>query len=390
MSVKHNNKLRGLSIAALLLGSGKAMADYSYNIPTPVTDVGREIFSLHMLVFWVCVVIAVLVFGAMFISLLKHRKSKGAVSADFHENTTVEIIWTVVPMIILVAIAIPATKTLIKIEDHSEAEMTVKITGHQWYWNYEYKGTGVKYDSTLSTAHAKASGMFRKDRDGTRKNGVAKISNYLQEVNKGQELVLPVDTKIRLLTTAKNVIHSWWVPAFAVKRDAIPGVVNASWVKIDKDAAGKTFRGECAELCGKDHAFMPVVVKVMTKENFKIWLAKKKAAAEAEAAAAASNKTWTKAELMARGKGIYAAKCSFCHGANGEGVGSFPALKGSKIATGPASGHIGIVLKGGTRGMPSFKDMNDLDIAAVVTFERNGLGNNTGDIVQPAQVKAAR
>jgi cytochrome c oxidase subunit 2 len=386
MSVKHNNKLRSLSMLALLFGSGSAMAGYQYNFQTPVTPVGRDIFDLHMLIFWICVAIAVLVFSVMFISLVKHRKSKGAVAADFHENTTIEILWTVIPLAILIAIAIPATKTLIKIEDTKTAELTIKVTGNQWFWEYEYQGTGVKFASYLKSSHKKAAGYDKKDRQAANRPDVTKIKHYLQDVS--EPLVLPAGTKIRILTTAKKVIHSWWVPAFAVKRDAIPGVVNASWTKIDEDAIGKTFRGECAELCGKGHAFMPIVVKVVSKEDFKKYMATKIAAVEKEKALAASNKVWSKADLMARGKQKYAA-CAGCHGATGAGGGPFPPLTGSKIVNGSAVGHIKFVLKG-KNAMPPFAHMSDLDLAAILTYERNALGNNKGDIIQPADVKAAR
>ncbi len=386
MSVKNNKMLRGLLMLVLLFGSGLALADYSYNFQEPVTPVAREIYDLHMTIFWICVGIAVLVFGAIFISLIKHRKSKGAVAADFHENTVVEIIWTIIPLGILIAIAIPATKTLIKIEDTKNAEMTIKVTGNQWYWDYEYQGSGVKFSSVLSAEHKKAAGYEKADRLAPNRKDVSKIANYLQEVD--NPLVVPAETRIRILTTAKQVIHSWWVPAFGVKRDAIPGVVNASWMKIDKKAIGRTFRGECAELCGKGHAFMPIVVKVVSKEDFKKWMLARKAEIEREKAMAASNKTWSKAELMARGKQKYAA-CAGCHGATGKGGGPFPALTGSKVVNGPAAGHIRLVLTG-KNAMPSFKAMSDLDLAAIVTYERNALGNSTGDIVQPADVRKIR
>jgi len=371
---------------ALMLGAGSAGAAYELNFQDPVTPVGRDIYDLHMLIFWICVVIALVVFGAMFYSIYKHRKSRGAVSADFHENTKLEFLWTIVPFLILVAVAVPATRTLLELEDTSEYDMTVKITGMQWKWKYEYvdgdddPSNNVQFISILDPAHNEA----RRADSGQDVRG---IENYLLEVD--NELVLPVNKKVRFLITSDDVIHSWWIPAFAVKKDAIPGYVNEIWTQIEKPGV---YRGQCAELCGKDHAFMPIVVRAVGEQEYDQWLAMKKAEAAEKAAEAAADKVWAKEELMARGEQVYQTTCAACHGPTGEGAGPFPALKGSQIATGPIAGHLDIVIHGkpGTAMAAFGNQLNDLQLAAVITYERNAWGNNTGDVVQPADVKAAR
>lgn len=383
MSLLYNKITRGLTAVSLALGAGSALADYKLNFQDPATTVARDVFDLHMLIFWICAVIGAVVFAVMFYSMYAHRKSRGAVAADFHENTKLEIIWTIIPFVILITMAIPATKTLIKMEDTSKADVTIKVTGLQWKWKYEYTGAGdgVKFISALAKTHNDA----RQLKSGA---DVTAIKNYLLEVD--NELVIPVGKKVRFLITSDDVIHSWWVPQLATKKDAIPGFVNETWTKVDKEGV---YRGQCAELCGKDHAFMPIVVRAVKQEEFDSWIAKQKSAAAAAAAEAAADKTWSKEDLMARGNEIYHGKggCFGCHGANGEGVATFPALKGSKIANGPAADHIGIVMNGkaGT-AMAAYKgQLNDLEIAAVITYERNAWGN-TGSVVQPKDVKAAR
>ena len=382
MSFKHNNIMtKGLVLLGLLLGGmSSALAEYKLNFQEPVTAIGREIFDLHMLVFWICVAIGIVVFGMMIYSIIAHRKSKGAVASDFHESSTVEVLWTIIPFIILIAVAVPATSTLLKVEDTSNADLTIKVTGLQWKWKYEYEN-GVSFLSSLNADHNKA----RQKDSGV---DVTKIENYLLEVD--NELVIPVNKKIRFLVTSDDVIHSFWIPKFAMKKDAIPGYVNETWSMPEKTG---TYRGQCAELCGKDHAFMPIVVKVVEQAEYDTWLAAKKTASDAAAAEAASDKVWSKDELMAKGAAIYSGKggCFGCHGAKGEGVAVFPKLAGSAVANGPAAAHTNIVVKGkpGTAMGAYGNQLNDLELAAVITYERNSWGN-TASIVQPADVKAAR
>ncbi|MHB0975161.1 MAG: cytochrome c oxidase subunit II [Thiobacillus sp.] len=354
--------------------SQSALADYAYNLQPPVSKVAQDVFHLHNLIMLVCVGIFIVVFGAMFYSLFKHRKSVGHKAAHFHENTTVEIIWTVIPFIILVGMAYPAAKVVIEMKDTSNPDMTVKITGYQWKWGYDYLNDGVQFYSTLATP--------REQIDGT----AAKDAHYLLEVD--QPMVVPVGKRIRLLVTGNDVIHSWWVPAFGVKQDGIPGFIRDTWFKADKIG---TYRGQCAELCGKDHGFMPIVVKVVSDEDYKAWVARKKGTAQA--AAADNGKTFGTAELVARGEKVYQANCAACHQANGMGLpGTFPAINGSKVATGPIADHIKVVLNGrpGT-AMASFAgQLSDADIAAVVTYQRNAWDNKTGDAAQPADIAATR
>ncbi|MDT8403563.1 cytochrome c oxidase subunit II [Sulfuriflexus sp.] len=370
----------GLAGTALLMTSSHALADKVLNMRQGVTEVSKDIYSLHMIVLWICVIIGIGVFGAMIYSMIKHRKSQGAVAATFHENHKLEILWTVIPFVVLIGLAIPATKSLLHLEDTSDADLTVKVTGYQWKWNYEYidgPAQGVNFFSNLNSTHNEVRQL------DSGKNPV-EIDNYLLDVD--NRLVLPVGKKVRFLVTSNDVIHSWWVPDFAVKKDAIPGYINEIWARADEEG---TYRGQCAELCGKDHGFMPIVVDVVSEDEYTKWTSAQKAAAAAEAAAAASTRDWSKAELMARGEKVYNTNCAACHQANGEGLGPFPALKGSAIATGPAAGHIGIVLNGKNAMPPFAAQMNDLDLAAVITYERNAWGNDAG-IVQPKDVKAAR
>jgi cytochrome c oxidase subunit 2 len=358
---------------ALSLVSTLTAAEYGLNFPKPVTAIAQEVHGLHMLIMMVCVGIGIVVFGAMFWSIFMHRKSRGAKAATFHESTTIEIIWTAIPFLILVSMAIPSTATLIKMEDTKNADLVIKITGYQWKWKYEYMDQDISFFSNLSTPRDQID------------NKSAKGKDYLLEVDNA--VVIPTGKKVRFLVTANDVIHAWWVPQLAVKKDAIPGFINETWTRVDEPG---TYRGQCAELCGKDHGFMPIVVQAVSDDEFKKWVSVKKA--EMVASAADVGKVWTKADLMERGEKVY-AQCAACHGATGTGIpGVFPALKGSKIATGPVNGHIGIVLKGkpGTAMQAYAGQMNDADIAAVVTYERNAFGNNTGDVVQPSAVKALR
>lgn len=360
--------------AGLLLLPGMAMAEYAITLQRPVTEVAREVLELHNLIVMIIIVIFVVVFTIMFYSIFAHRKSKGYKAANFHESTTVEIIWTIIPFIILIGMAIPSTATLLKMYDTSESDMTVKIVGYQWKWQYVYLDHDISFFSTLSTPRAQIENKEKKGK------------NYLLEVD--NPVVLPVGKKVRFLFTANDVIHAWWVPALAIKKDGVPGFINEGWTRIDEPGI---YRGQCAELCGKDHGYMPIVVEAVSQEDFNKWVSLQKD--KAVSAAAASNKVWTKTALMKQGEKVYQKSCLACHGATGAGIpGAFPAITGGKISTGPVKGHLDMVLNGKTgTAMQAFKgQLSDADIAAVVTFERNGLGNKTGDIIQPSQVKALR
>lgn len=384
--MRASQKWLGLLPTVLGLSAGSAYADFALNMTEGVTTTSKSVYDLHMIIFWICVVIGVVVFGAMIYSMINHRKSKGAVAAQFHESTTMEIIWTVVPIVILVSMAIPATKTLLAMEDTTNSDMTIKVTGIQWKWKYDYvdgEAEGISFVSSLHPDHneARLLGAGLSTEQLEEKFG----RDYLLEVDK--PLVVPTGKKIRFLLTAADVIHAWWVPELGWKKDAIPGFVNESWTYIDKPG---TYRGQCAELCGKDHGFMPIVVVAMDPPDYAAWVAQQKGAAVAEAESA--NKTWTKDELMAKGEEVYKASCAACHMPNGEGVPpAFPALKGSALTTGDAAGHIDIVMNGKAgSAMAAYKSLlSDVDLAAVITYERNAWGNSAS-IVQPADIKAAR
>ena len=365
----------GAAFGALVAAfAGPAAADYGYNLQAPVSPIAREIFDLHMLIYYICLVIFIVVFAVMFYSIVKHRKSKGYQAASFHESTTLEIVWTTIPFLILVGMAIPSTATLVKMEDtRTKADMVVKVTAYQWKWQYEYPEQNISFFSNLATPLAQI------------ENTEDKTQNYLLEVDK--PLVLPTGKKVRFLFTSNDVIHAWWVPQLGVKKDAVPGFINESWATIE---APGVYRGQCAELCGKDHGFMPIVVEAKNEADFNAWVAQAKSQSTSDAADAA--KQWSKGDLMARGEKVY-AQCAACHGPKGQGVpGVFPPLAGSKLANGPANAHINIVLKGkpGTAMAAFGPQLNDVDVAAVVTYERNAFGNKAGDIVQPSQVKALR
>ncbi|MBB5458892.1 cytochrome c oxidase subunit 2 [Paraburkholderia sp. Cpub6] len=367
----------GLLFAGAALAVGDAPggpAVNAINLQPPATRIAEELFSLHMFMLGLCTVIFIGVFGVMFYSIFAHRKSKGHNAANFHESTTVEIIWTIVPFVIVVLMALPATKTVVAMKDTSNADLTIKVTGYQWKWGYDYvkgPGEGIGFLSTLATPRAQTDG----------REPISTL--YLQEVD--NPLVVPVDKKIRIITTANDVVHSWYVPAFGVKQDAIPGFVRDTWFKANRTG---TFRGFCTELCGKEHAFMPVVVEVLSADDYAKWVdeQKKKMAAGQDD----PNKTYTMAELMERGGKVYASNCAVCHQPTGKGAGAFPALDGSKIANGPIGQHVSLVLKG-KNAMPSWAPtLNDVEIASVITYERNSWGNHTGDILQPKQVADAR
>ncbi|MFT4941354.1 MAG: cytochrome c oxidase subunit 2 [Paraglaciecola sp.] len=354
-----------------------ATADnYQLNMRKGVTDLSVEVYDLHMLMFAICVGIAIVVFGAMFYSMLFHRKSKGAKPANFHESVKVEIAWTVVPFIILIFMAVPAGKTLIAMEDASEPDVTILVTGSQWKWNYKYMDNDVEYYSRLATQPEQISGKL------------AKNENYLLEVDR--PLVIPTDQKVRFLITSDDVIHSWWVPDFAIKQDANPGFINDAWAKVNEPGI---YRGQCAELCGKDHGFMPIVVIAKEPAEYDKWIMEQEAIqqqAEAEEQRLLSM-NMSKDDLMATGEKVYMANCAACHMPNGEGLpGVFPALKDSAIALNDMAAHIDIVLNGKSgSAMAAFsKQLGMSDIAAVITYERNAWGNDTGDLVQAKDINA--
>lgn len=344
---------------------------WQVNMSPGVTEVGAKIYDLHMTVIWICVGIGVVVFGIMFYSILAHRKSPDREPAQFHESTTVEIAWTIVPFIILIVMAFPATTTLIDVYNTDDAEMDILVTGYQWKWKYEYinpEGENVVFFSNLRTG------------DDEIHNQDEKGEHYLLEVD--EPVVIPVNTKVRFLVTANDVIHSWWVPALAVKKDAIPGFINEAWTNVSQVGV---YRGQCAELCGRNHGFMPIVVNVVEREEYDSWL-------EAKAAKAATIKElmaqeFTLEQQMERGTTVYAQNCAACHGANGEG-GLGNAIAGSPVATGELAAHINVGVNGvpGTAMQAFGGQLNDVDMAAVITYQRNAFGNNMGDIVQPIDI----
>jgi cytochrome c oxidase subunit II len=354
------------------------------NMADPVTNIARDQHWIHWFLMVICIVIGVAVFGVMFYSIIKHRKSKGAKPADFHESTAVEIAWTVVPFLIVLVIGYPATRMVIEQKDTSSADITIKATGYQWKWGYDYlkgEGEGISFLSTLATPRDQIDDAI----PGAKERRAANPT-YLMEVD--NNLVVPADKKIRIITTANDVIHAWMVPAFGVKQDAIPGFVRDTWFRAEKPGV---YRGQCAELCGKDHAFMPIVVEVKSADDYKKWVEAKKK--ELAAKLDDPTKEWQQAELVARGEKVYASNCTACHQASGKGVpGAFPALEGSKLVVGKQEDQIALLLNGkpGT-AMASFKQLSDVELAAVMTYTRNAWGNKPEDtIVQPKEVTASR
>lgn len=419
MLLKKLMTVAGLTLASLAANvpawaETPAAAHAKWNMPVGVTEISRSVHSLHMTIFYVCCVIAVVVFGAMFYSVFAHRRSRHPKPATFHESTLVEIIWTVLPFVVLIGMAIPATGTLVKMSDTSDSDMTIKITGYQWLWSYDYVGEGVSFYSRLD----EASNAARQLDSGI---DPASVENYLLNVDR--PLVLPVGRKIRFQMTSGDVIHAWWVPALGWKKDAIPGYVNEMWARIDEPGV---YRGQCAELCGRDHGFMPIVVEALPQDEYQQWLAQQKggdeasqpsqpaaaeaaaaptaaatglaaaaptaasdAGAEESAAPAAASDALSKEALMEIGKNAYQANCSACHQADGNGLPpTFPSLHGSAVVTGPVDAQIAQVLKG-KNAMPPFAYLSDKDIAAAISYTRNSWGNDAG-VVQPAQVAAAR
>ena len=356
-----------------------AQAEWGLNLRQGATEISQKVYDLHMFTLWIMVVIGIVVFGLIFWSIFYHRKSRGVKPAKFSHSTTVELIWTAIPIIIIISLAVPATKLLIAMHDTSGSQVTLKATGHQWKWQYDYLDEGLTLFSNLDQKSQDIrqlkSGLNPQDHD-----------NYLLDVD--QPIVLPVNTKVRILTTSNDVNHAWWVPDLGWKRDAIPGFTNDNWAIIEKEG---TYRGQCAELCGKDHGFMPIVVKAVPMDEYKVWVAEMKAAQEAKKNTA--NIVLTKEELMTQGEAVYKKVCAACHQVNGQGVpGAFPALAGSAVAIEPANrlGHIHRIIYGKNL-MPAFgEQLSDVEIAAVTTYERNAWGNNTGDEVQAKEVSEAR
>jgi len=366
---------RVFSGAVLAFLSPLAAAQNQVNMSPGVTEIGADIFELHMLIMWICVVIGVAVFAVMFYSIYAHRKSKGHQASQFHESTKVEVAWTVVPFLILIAMAVPATSTLLEVYDNDEAELDILITGYQWKWKYEYleeSSEPVAFFSNLATSQEE---IYNTDEKG---------DNYLLEVD--EPLVIPTNTKVRFLVTANDVIHSWWVPEIAVKRDAIPGFINEAWTRVPKEGI---YRGQCTELCGAYHGFMPVEVHAVSRDEFDAWMAAKRGAAAAQTQLAMQ--TLSVDQLMDQGKVVYDSACLACHGAQGQG-GIGKAIAGSAVVMGDLSDHMAVVAKGvsGTAMQAFGGQLNDVEMAAVLTYQRNAFGNNTGDVVQPVDVNGVK
>ncbi|MCY7316618.1 MAG: cytochrome c oxidase subunit II [Rubrivivax sp.] len=346
------------------------------NLHDPVTRIGQEQVWLHNGMLIVCLLIFLAVFGVMFYSILKHRKSVGHKAANFHESVAVEIAWTVVPLLIVIAMGAMATRTVVSMKDTTNADLTIKATGYQWKWGYDYlkgEGEGINFLATLDATHRQMSDSGKPSGD-----------NYLLKVD--NPLVVPVDKKVRIITTANDVIHAWMVPSLGVKQDAIPGFVRDTWFRAQKVG---DYYGQCAELCGKEHAYMPIHVKVVSQPDYAKWVdGQKKMMA---AAADDPSKEWKLEDLVARGEKIYNANCAACHRPDGKGAGPIKALDGSQIVLNDPAGQIQILLNGAANGaMPAWKQLSDTEIAAVVTYTKNSWSNQTGKLVQPAAIVAAR
>ena len=345
---------------------------FALNMTRGITDISNEVFELHMLIFWICVVIGVLVFGVMFYSMYAHTREKNPVPATFDDNHKLEIAWTIIPFLILIAMAIPASKTLIKMYDDTAGDINIQVTGYQWKWQYRYLEDDVSFFSNLATDWDEINNL------------VPKGENYLQEVD--EMVVIPTGKKVRFLITANDVIHSWWLPAFAIKQDAIPGFVNTAWTKVDVPGI---YRGKCTELCGKNHGFMPIVVKVVEQDEYEEWVGIKKE--EAQKLAELTTKEWTTEELVSRGQSVYEVNCVACHQTNGQGIaGIFPALVGSDIVLNNKERNIEILMEG-VQGaaMNSFSYLSEVEIASVITYTRQSWGNDKkgdGEVVVPKDI----
>ena len=364
-------------LTLMAFGLGTAQAEYALNLMKGVTQLSNDVYDLHMLILWICVFIGIGVFGTMFYSIYHHRKSRGHVASQFHESTKIEILWTIIPTLILVGMAIPATKTMLELDDIKDSDMSIKVTGWQWKWEYEYLDSGVHFFSSLDEASNKARQIGSGIDPRT-------VPHYLLNVD--NPLVIPTKKKIRFLFTAADVIHSWWVPDLGWKKDTVPGFINEAWTYVDKPG---TYRGQCTELCGKDHGFMPIVVIAKDEADYNKWVDEQKA--KAEASKNLADKEWSKDELVAKGQTVYANNCASCHMADGAGMpGAFPAISGSPVVNGDINGQIDLMYNG--KGMmPAFGQMlSEVDFAAVVTFTRNALGNSVGDAVQPSAIKSLK
>ena len=384
----HISKLQAALTVLLIFMAGNSLpAETQYNMTEGVTEISHLAYDLHMLITYICLGIGVITFGAMFYSMWAHRRSVHPEPAKFTHSTGVEIVWTTIPLLILIGLAVPATKALILMEDaKTDADMTVLVTGSQWKWHYKYldgEQKGIEFFSILSTPKD----VYENYDD---RKVVENYENYLLEVD--NPLVIPAGRKVRFLITSDDVIHSWWVPDFAVKNDAIPGFINDAWALTDEVG---TYRGQCTELCGVDHGFMPVVVEVLSLKDFASWVGDQKQAiadVEAEAAAAAA-RSWSMEDLLAKGEEVYNGRCAVCHKTDGSGTPPvFPALINGPISTGPIADHIEIVIHGkaGTAMQAFGAQLSDAEIAAVVTYERNAWGNNKGDLVQPGEIATAK
>lgn len=366
-----------LTVSAVSMFSTNLQADWGLNMPQGVTQISRDTYDLHMQILWWCVAIGVVVFGVMLWSIINHRKSKGAVSASFHESTKVEIVWTIIPFIILILMAIPATRVLTQAYDTSESDLDIQVIGYQWRWEYRYLRQDsleeeVSFFSSLSTSREAIN------------NQVPKEDSYLLEVD--NPLVIPINKKVRFLVTSNDVIHAWWVPDFAVKKDAIPGFINEVWAIVEEPGV---YRGQCAELCGLEHGFMPIVVHAVPQDEYDAWYAGRQEQASATLALASS--TITLDEAMAQGETIYTRSCVVCHQAGGAGLApAFPALAGSSVVNGDLTANIELILNGvpGTAMAAYARQLNPVDLASILTYIRNSFGNSTGDLVQPADINA--
>ena len=372
-----NELIVGLAMVAVITVITWGLFAVGDNMTAGVTPFSRDVYQLHMIVLVTVSVIGVLVFAAMFTSIYLHRKSRGAEAAKFTHSTRAEIIWTVIPILILVVMAVPATRVLIDMEDTSGAELDIKVTGYQWLWQYEYLDEGISFYSAMD-----------RDSNAARQIGSGisprEVDNYLLEVDK--RMVVPTDTKIRILLTSADVIHSWWVPDLGWKRDAIPGMVNEAWTLIEEPGV---YRGQCAELCGKDHGFMPVVVEAVPPEQYRAWVAEQTGGRQT-AAIEPDTAAMDRETLMRHGEDVYQAHCASCHQEDGSGMApAFPALAGNPLVTGERDRHIDVVVNGrpGTAMAAFGRRLDVRELAAALTYTRNAFGNQTGDLVQPADVQ---